>query len=51
MDLYLRCADNNLSVYTIYTVVYLVKNFKEIANKHLKEGSIKLKKSRSLKGN
>lgn len=39
------------SVYTIYTVVYLVKNFKEIANKHLKEGSIKLKKSRSLKGN
>lgn len=39
------------SVYTIYTVVYLVKNFKEIANKHLKEESIKLKKSRSLKGN
>lgn len=27
------------SVYTIYTVVYLIKNFKEIASKHLKEGS------------
>lgn len=38
------------SVYTIYIVVYLVKNFKEIANKHLKEGSIKLKKSKKLKG-